>query len=84
MGVCLITRVKMDRQRRIRIPKRAQVKGNTFLLVTLGTYHILLPVPREKPELDIESPISELLGQTDAEITRDTADRWRRKNGGVD
>ena len=74
----------MDSQRRIRIPRKAGVEGDTFLLLAIGSYHILFPVPSEKPELDIEGPITELLTQAEAEITKDVSERWRRKDQSAD
>ena len=74
----------MDRQRRIRIPRKAGVRGNTFFLLALGSYHILFPVPSEKPELDIKGPITELLAQAEVEILRDVSERWRRKDQNAD
>jgi hypothetical protein len=75
----LISRVRMDGQRRIRIPQKSGIEGDIFLLLSLGSYYILFPVPTEKPELDIEGPISEMLAQAEAEITADVSERWRRK-----
>ncbi len=74
----------MDGQRRIRIPRKAGVEGDTFLLLALGSYHILFPVPSKKPELDIEGPIAELLTQAEVEIIRDVTERWRRKDQDAD
>jgi hypothetical protein len=70
----------MDGQRRIRIPQKSGLKGDIFLLLTLGSYYVLFPVPVKKPELDIEGPISEMLAQAETEITADISERWRRKN----
>jgi len=78
-ALTVITKVRMDEQRRIRIPKRAGLEGRAFLLLALGTYHILLPVPSEKPELDIKGPIAELLTQADLDAGQDIAERWRRR-----
>ncbi|MBD3158727.1 MAG: hypothetical protein GF309_08070 [Candidatus Lokiarchaeota archaeon] len=69
----------MDDQRQIRIPKKAGIEGDTFFLLTLGSYHILIPVPSEKPELDIEGSISDLLKRAETEISEDVSKRWRRK-----
>ena len=80
----LMVRVRMDGQRRIRIPRKAGVEGDTFLLLALGSYHILFPGPSEKPELDIEGPIAKLLTQAEVEIIRDVTERWRRKDQDAD
>jgi len=78
-ALTVITKVRMDEQRRIRIPKRAGLEGRTFLLLALGTYHILFPVPSEKPELDVEGPIAELLTQADLDAGLDITERLRRR-----
>jgi hypothetical protein len=75
----MITRVRMDGQRRIRIPKKAGLEGDTFLLLSLGKYHIIFPVPEEKPELEIEGPITELLAQAEEEASQDISRRWKRR-----
>jgi hypothetical protein len=80
----MIARVRMDGQRRIRIPKKAALEGDTFLLLSLGAYHILFPVPSEKPELDLQGSIAELLEQGEAEATKDVSKRWGRKSRSVD
>lgn len=74
-----MVRVRMDDQRRIRIPRKAGLEGDTFLLLTIGSYHILFPIPSDKPELDIEGPIADLLAKADEEIGKDVSKRWRRK-----
>ena len=80
----MITKVRMDGQRRIRIPKKSGVKGETFLLLTLGAYYILFPIQKEKPELDIQGKIGDLLAQVDSDIMEDITQRWRRKEQDVD
>jgi len=80
----MLARVRMDGQRRIRIPKKAGVEGDTFLLLSLGTYHILFPVPSEKPELDVAGSIAELLLRGETEATKDMSKRWGRKSRSVD
>ena len=81
----MITRVRMDGQRRIRIPKKAGLEGDTFLLLALGSYHIIFPVPEEKPQLEIDGPISELLARAEEEASQDISRRWMRRGiQGVD
>jgi hypothetical protein len=75
----MVIRVRMDDQRRIRIPKKTGIEGDTFFLLTLGSYHILIPVPSQKPELDIEGSISDLLARAETKIAEDVSKRWRRK-----
>lgn len=74
----------MDAQRRIRIPKKTGIEGESFLLLSLGDYHILFPIPDKKPELDVQGPISDLLVQAELVAAADISERWRRKKQNAD
>ncbi len=80
----MIVRVRMDAQRRIRIPKKTGIEGESFLLLSLGDYHILFPIPDKKPELDVQGPISDLLVQAELVAAADISERWRRKKQNAD
>ncbi|MCF2137035.1 MAG: hypothetical protein K9W43_07280 [Candidatus Thorarchaeota archaeon] len=71
-------RVRMDAQRRIRIPKKAKLEGKNFFLVKRGNYHILISIPDDKPELELEEPISELLQSAEEEVSYEIAMKWER------
>lgn len=75
----MMVRVRMDDQRRIRIPKKAGIEADTFFLLTRESYHILIPLPSKGPELNIEGSISNLRAQAETEIADDVSKRWRRK-----
>ena len=75
--------LKMDKQRRIRIPKKVKLESDTFLLITLGSYKILFPVPKEKPEVDIpKKSVSELLKEAENLARKDALSKvYKRIKG---
>ncbi len=75
-----MVRVRLDGQRRIRIPKKSGVEGDTFLILSLGSYHILFPVSSKKPELYIDESISGLPAQAEVGTARNVSERWTRKD----
>ena len=75
--------LKMDKQRRIRIPKKVKVESDRVILVTLGPYNILIPIPKEKIEVDISESIQELKKIAEERAIADAKGRHKdTENGG--
>ena len=72
--------LEMDKQRRIRIPKKVKLESDTFLLIIIGPYKMLFPIPKEKPEVDIsEKDVTRLLKDADRFAKEDALSRLHRR-----
>ena len=70
----------MDKQRRIKIPENVKLESDTFLLITLGAYKILFPVPKKKLEVDIqEKSVSELLKEAENLAKKDALTKAQKR-----
>jgi virulence-associated protein VagC len=73
----MVAIVSVDSQRRIYLPKGLDFEAKKALIIPRGDEYILLPIPDEIVEIDVDVPVEELRARAEEKAKRE-AEHARR------
>ncbi|MGC8849721.1 MAG: hypothetical protein ACP5QI_04525 [Candidatus Bathyarchaeia archaeon] len=70
---------KLDAQRRLYIPKGVKFEGEKAIILPYGTSYLLIPVPRNIFEIEVEASPRELKAKAEEKAREEALERARRR-----
>lgn len=71
--------VKMDSHRRIYVPREMAFDADAVIMLQQGRTYLVIPVPREPIEIDVEEGTPELKSKAESMARSDAIARNRRR-----